>query len=144
MQYSLSTYVNNIEIYLATKYNIKSLIKHFVISEYKYLKKDYGLEDLVLVATDIASVLSAIAVSAVAAESLVVEEVPMPFSCLPFAINAFAEINSVATVPAVAASLAPIVFYWVPQVDADAKIKQILLCLNRCASTQYKSIIRLL
>lgn len=101
-----------------------------MISVYKYLKKDYGLEGLVLVAVDIVFVLSAVAVSAAAAGSLVVGEVPMPSSCLPFAINASVEINSVATVPAVAALLAPIVFYWVPQVDADAEIKQISLCPN--------------
>lgn len=40
----------------------------------------------------------------------------------PFAINASAEINSAAIVPAVAALPAPIVSCWVPRVDADAKI----------------------
>lgn len=95
-----------------------------MISVYKYLKKDCDLEGLVLVAIDIAFVLSAVAVSAAAAGSLVVGEAPMPSSCLPFAINASVEINSAATVPAVAASLVPIVFYWVPQVDADAEIKK--------------------
>lgn len=82
-----------------------------MISVYKYLKKDCGLEGSALVAIDIASVLFAIVVSTAAAELLVVGEAPMPSSCLPFAINASVEINSAATVLAVAASLAPIVFY---------------------------------
>jgi len=55
---------------------------------------------------------------------LVAEAVPMPSSYPPFAINASAEINSTAIVPAVAALLAPIVSCWVLRVDVDAKINQ--------------------
>lgn len=74
------------------------------------LKKGYDLEDSVLAAIDIAFVLFAVAVSIVAAESLVAGEAPMPSSCPPFAINASAEISSTAIAPAVAALPAPAVF----------------------------------